>query len=180
MAGRNDEQSATITGLLTHLATGRTGSRGLAELVAAVDDLGSIVAHQLRQMKASGCWAWDTGAVDKPVSSSKLRSWVSVRCVLIFPGKPRSTFEERITLWYAESMADAIALAEAEARDHAEAVGAQYTGLAQGYALVDEPEHAAEVFSLMRDSDLSADAYLDQFFDTGDERQREINGQGSR
>jgi hypothetical protein len=28
------------------------------------------------------------------------------------------------------------------------------------------------VFSLMRDSSLAADDYLDRFFDTGDERQR--------
>ncbi len=91
-------------------------------------------------------------------------------------GEPRSTFEERITLWYAESMADAVALAEAEARDYAVTMGAEYTGLAQGFALVDEPGHGTEVFSLMRDSDLVADAYLDIFFDTGDERQTEING----
>jgi pentatricopeptide repeat protein len=48
--------------------------------------------------------------------------------------------------------------------------------LAQGYAMVDEPEHAAEVFSLMRDSDLATDAYLDRFFDTGDERQGRSTG----
>jgi hypothetical protein len=42
--------------------------------------------------------------------------------------------------------------------------------------MVDEPEHAAEVFSLMRDSDLATDAYLDRFFDTGDERQGRSTG----
>jgi hypothetical protein len=53
--------------------------------------------------------------------------------------------------------------------------GGQYIGLAQCYALTDEPGHAAEIFSLMRDSDLTARAYLDRFFDTGDERQGQLD-----
>jgi hypothetical protein len=103
-------------------------------------------------------------------------SWFSVRCVVGFRGAPRSTFEERITLWYAMDVADAVALAEAEARDYAAAVGGEYTGLAQSYALADEPGHGAEIFSLMRDSELATNAYLDRFFDTGDERQGELDG----
>jgi len=35
----------------------------------------------------------------------------------------------------------------------------------------------AEVFSLLRESDLEPDAYLDAFFDTGTERQTE-SGEG--
>lgn len=102
--------------------------------------------------------------------------WVSVRCVLRFPGDPRSTYEERITLWRDRGMEAAIALAEAEARDYAAAVDAEYAGLAQGYQLEAEPGHGAEVFSLMRDGELHADAYLDAFFDTGSERQQSVNG----
>ena len=34
----------------------------------------------------------------------------------------------------------------------------------------------AEVFSLMRDSDLTPHEYLDHFFDTGDERQGPLEG----
>ncbi|SCG64273.1 hypothetical protein GA0070213_10871 [Micromonospora humi] len=37
--------------------------------------------------------------------------------------------------------------------------------------MFDEWGHGAEVYSLMRDSDLPAGAYLTRFFDTGDERQ---------
>jgi hypothetical protein len=34
--------------------------------------------------------------------------------------------------------------------------------------------HGTEVFSLLRTSDLSVDAYLDRFHDTGNERVRSI------
>jgi hypothetical protein len=88
--------------------------------------------------------------MEKPIPPSTPDSWFSVRCVLRFPGGPRSTFEERVTLWLAPSMTHAVVLAEAEAGDYAGTVGGEYTGLAQAYALVDEPGHGAEVFSLMR------------------------------
>jgi hypothetical protein len=35
-----------------------------------------------------------------------------------------------------------------------------------------EPADGAEIFSLMRDSDLAPEDYLDSFFDTGTEGQR--------
>ena len=39
--------------------------------------------------------------------------------------------------------------------------------------------HGAELFSLLRESDLEPKEYLDAFFDTGDERQGEIGESGS-
>ena len=104
-------------------------------------------------------------------------SWYSVRCVLALGWPPEAageTYEERITLWRASSAKEAIARAEAEALDYAAVIEESpctYTGLAQCYRLVDEPGDGAEVFSLMRDSKLEPDAYLDRFFDTGSERQ---------
>ncbi|BEL06735.1 hypothetical protein Q0Z83_049260 [Actinoplanes sichuanensis] len=62
-------------------------------------------------------------------------------------------------------------MAEAEAGEYAVDVGGEYLGLAQVYTLADEPGHGAELFSLLRDSRLEPAAYLDAFFDTGDERQ---------
>lgn len=97
--------------------------------------------------------------------------WFSVRCVLRFAHGTRSTYEERVTLWRAARTDDAIVLAESEAADYAATVSAEYAGLAQAYALIGEPGHGAEIFSLMRDSDLPPDDYLDAFFDTGEERQ---------
>jgi hypothetical protein len=46
-------------------------------------------------------------------------------------------------------------------------------GLAQAFHLFvgADLDDGAEVFSLMRTSDLPADEYVDRFFDTGDERQ---------
>ena len=97
--------------------------------------------------------------------------WYAVRCLFeAEPGSP-ATYEERVMLWRAEGSDNAIALAEAEAREYSSALGARYLGLAQSYELGDEPSHGAEVFSLMRDSSLDGETYLSQFFDTGRERQ---------
>lgn len=107
-------------------------------------------------------------------------AWYSVRCVLTSGGHLEAvaeTYEERITLWRASSAEEAIARAEAEALEYAAAIEdspSTYTGLAQCYRLVDEPGDGAEVFSLMRDSQLEPDAYLDRFFDTGSERQGKV------
>ena len=98
-------------------------------------------------------------------------AWFSVRCLfLLDPDKP-ATYEERVTVWKAASFDDAIALAEAEATEYAADVDGEYLGLAQAYLMADPLQHGAEVFSLLRDSPLEPNAYLDAFFDTGSERQ---------
>lgn len=110
--------------------------------------------------------------------------WFAVRCVFR-SGWPLPTsseedpcYEERITVWRACDIDEAIAKAEAEAISYAaviEAAPSEYLGLAQAYQLFDAPDHdGAEVFSLIRDSRLSGPAYLDAYFDTGHERQRTI------
>lgn len=104
-------------------------------------------------------------------------SWYAVRCIFAsgWPPGGVQTYEERITLWRAATGNEAIALAEVEARDYAATVMEApdtYLGLAQSYRLAEEPGHGAEVYSLMRTSDLPPDRYLDAFFDTGGERQR--------
>jgi hypothetical protein len=99
--------------------------------------------------------------------------WYGVRCV--FWWDRGGCYEERITLWRAGSFADAIALAEAEAVAYAqdlEDYPRTYVGLAQAYKLADVPGHGAEVFSLLRDSDLAAQEYLSAFFSTGREHQQ--------
>ena len=106
-----------------------------------------------------------------------VKEWYAVRCVFrsawaeSSEGLPPDVhlYEERITLWQASSMEEAIALAEAEAGEYAGEED-DYLDLAQAFKLFDEPTHGAEVFSLMRSSNLEPDAYLDAFFDTGDER----------
>jgi hypothetical protein len=106
--------------------------------------------------------------------------WYAVRCIFRqqfleeLEEADARIFEERITLWRARSDDHAIELAEEEAAEYAALLeaGVEYLGLAQCYRLADEPGHGSEVFSLLRESELDRDAYLDTFFDTGTERQR--------
>ncbi len=103
--------------------------------------------------------------------------WYAVRCVFrsawaeTSEGLPPGVhlYEERVTLWQATSLEEAIALAEAEALEYADEDD-DYLDLAQAFKLFDDPSSGAEVFSLMRSSTLEPDEYLDTFFDTGDER----------
>jgi hypothetical protein len=99
--------------------------------------------------------------------------WYSVRC--LFRHQP-DIYEERITLWRAAGLDEAIALAEADAAEYARDVNdAEYLGLAQAFRLFDTTlESGMEVFSLARDSPLEPSEYLDAYFDTGTERQRRI------
>ena len=97
--------------------------------------------------------------------------WFAVRCVFRWTQPP--TYEERITLWQAESLDDAIARAEAEALAYAKRRNSEYLEMAQAYWIGSvPPADGSEVFSLMRDSELDPDDYLDTFYDTGRERQR--------
>ena len=109
--------------------------------------------------------------------------WYAVRCVFrTTENKPwgptdltagTGAYEERITLWRASSADEAIARAELEANEYAATLGNQYVDFAQAYHLSDLPADGAEVFSLIRYSSLQTDAYLDHFFDTGEERQQQ-------
>lgn len=108
--------------------------------------------------------------------------WFAVRCVIRDAGNHpwgphdladgESAYEERITLWRTASADAAIERAEAEASAYAADIEAEYVGLAQSYELFDEPGDGAEVFSLIRRSQLPPGTYLDSFFDTGNEYQR--------
>jgi hypothetical protein len=97
--------------------------------------------------------------------------WYGVRC--IFQWRGRDCFEERITMWRADSYEEAIHKAEFEAADYAETNDLIYLGLAQGFWVYgNEITQGSEVFSLVRRSDLGVEDYLDTFYDSGDERQR--------
>jgi hypothetical protein len=112
-----------------------------------------------------------TGQIDMAELTPIAQSWFTVRCVLHL--RDRGAYEERITLWRAATFDDAIAHAEREVRDYASQLDTtEYTGLAQVYHLCEPPSEGAEVFSLIRDSQLAPDVYLDAFFDTGSERQQ--------
>jgi hypothetical protein len=104
------------------------------------------------------------------------QGWYTVRCVFrrtSWEGRP---FEERITLWRAESLDDAIELAEREARTYADETGVEYLLFSQAYQLSDgaEPGNGTEVFSLLRDSELAPRNYIDTVFSTGREHTGEL------
>ncbi len=108
---------------------------------------------------------------------SEDEQWFGVRCVFAVGWPPDAvgrTYEERITVWRARTAAEAVERAEAEAEEYAAAIEespSPYLRLAQSYRLEGPPGDGAEVFSLMRTSDLAPSDYLDRFFDTGDEHQ---------
>lgn len=98
-------------------------------------------------------------------------TWFSART--IFRHEDLDTYEERVTLWRARSSEEAIELAEAEADKYCSDGTTTFLGLTQAFQLYDEPGHGAEIYSLMRDSELEPDPYLDAFFDTGHEHQQD-------
>ncbi len=106
-----------------------------------------------------------------------MENWYSVRCIFYFPerskGSEQFLYEERILLWKTESIDEAIKLAEQEAENYSKENECRYLGLAQAYqTYLDEPKSGSEVFALMRDSNFEYEEYLDNYFDTGDERQK--------
>ena len=108
-----------------------------------------------------------------------------VRCILEVPvesiNAKKFLYEERITIWRAESLDDAIDRAEEEARTYCNArEGFKYSGLSQAFWMFQTiEENGVEVFSLLRESDLEIEDYLDRFFSTGDERQQNKKGRTS-
>src|SRR5437868_7614459 len=97
--------------------------------------------------------------------------WYAVRCLFHWR-EPHDSYEERITIWRANSLEEAIELAEQEAAEYGEAGPCDYLNLAQACHLGEEAiQSGAEIFSLLRDSDLAPKDYLNTFFDTGTEHQ---------
>ena len=115
--------------------------------------------------------------------SASSRGWYAVRCVFGEVGSETVdeqgdwTYEERITLWIADSFDAALSLAEAEAAQYASASEVTYLGFAQVFKLGGKPEEGAEVFSVLRSSDLGPNEYLDHFFEAGLEHERIERGQ---
>jgi len=102
----------------------------------------------------------------------------SVRCIVEIPKEEFNSlaylYEERITAWLATDIDQAIDKAITEVKDYCEANGYRFTGLSQAYWMTEQVSlDGVEVFSLLRESDLPSDEYLDAFFSTGNERQAE-------
>jgi hypothetical protein len=96
-------------------------------------------------------------------------SWYGVRCV--FHHRELGVHEERVTLWTAGSLDEAIGCPEAEAGEYCAALGeAEYTGFAEAFRMDAVPGVGAEVFSLTRESELSPDSCVGKSYAMGRER----------
>ena len=97
--------------------------------------------------------------------------WYGVRCVFHWKVWERAPYEERLTIWRAESMDEAIRLAYEEAQEYASENEVICLDFGQAYLIGsgEDPGHGGEVFSLLRDSELEPDDYLRSFFETGTE-----------
>lgn len=101
----------------------------------------------------------------------------AVRCIFLWERRPdqklQYLYEERITLWKASNIDEAIERAEKEAKAYAEDGGYKFLDYSQAYWLFTPVEcDGIEVFSLLRESDLEESHYIDVFFDTGTEHER--------
>ncbi len=96
----------------------------------------------------------------------------AVRCIIELQGDSRllklHRYEERITLWAASDFDSAIKMAEVEAKEYGkEEVGV--LDFAQAFKLYDTviPEkNGAEIFSLIHESDLEPNDFIDRHFET--------------
>ena len=82
-------------------------------------------------------------------------------------------YEERVTVWKADDIDAALDRAIDEAKSYADANGFTYSGLAQAFWMFSRIDvNGVEVFSLLRESDLEIEQYLDSFFSNGHERHK--------
>jgi hypothetical protein len=103
------------------------------------------------------------------------KRWYGARCVFRWrspqPEDGGTSYEERIIVLRAVSFDHAIARAEEEAKTYAVETDADYLDFVTVYELPEDTlGDVTEVFSLLRDSDLTPKAYLNRHFDTGRER----------
>lgn len=107
-------------------------------------------------------------------------SWYSAKCVFRHNAPAGSSgkfaYEERIIVLRADNLADAIKRAEKEAHGYAAGLeGVEYTGFVAAYDLgEDKITDCSEVYSILRDSNLEAEAFLDRYYDDGSERTQHV------
>jgi hypothetical protein len=102
-----------------------------------------------------------------------IAEWYGVRCIFRFLENGGGRYEERITLWRAQSFDHAAELAGQEARRYAEESQEEFLEYSESYWIDRELfELDPEVFSSLRDSDLVPVEYINTFFSTGREHNR--------
>ena len=110
------------------------------------------------------------------------QEWYAAKSVYrhhsVSDGSGQGTFEERVVLLRASNVEDAIARAETEAMAYCGADGGiTYLNFVDVFHLIDDiVGDGTEIYSLVRESDLSDDGYLERFYDSGSERSRPVGG----
>ncbi|MBI1346623.1 DUF4288 domain-containing protein [bacterium] len=105
--------------------------------------------------------------------------WYSARCVFLLQpisqDHSEHLYEERVVLLRAETFDEAFEKAEKEAKDYIAGDPKSRVLFVEVYHLFERKiGDKVEIFSLIRDSPLSPQDYVSQFFDTGKEhRQRD-------
>jgi hypothetical protein len=138
----------------------RTGLPPRGDTTAFLIARGAGTKDALPAASARGHWL----AVEL-IEARQQGTWFGVRCLF----KGAASYEERTTLWRAPDASTAVRLAEHEALEYAKLLDeGQYAGVAQAYELMDLPGHGAEVFSLIRDSNLPTPDYLSRYWPARD------------
>jgi len=103
------------------------------------------------------------------------KEWYAVKCLFSHPTRATPgegvLYEERITLWQAESDKEAFALAESEARIYASEAESEFLTASDAFRLFDATlREGTEVYSTMRSSHLDVDLYRRTFCVTPSDR----------
>ena len=105
--------------------------------------------------------------------SDETRKWFSVRSLYRYSARDaeqKHCYEERVVLFFEHTFEAAIQKAELEGQAHATEMDKELLDLFSAFEIADDSIGiACEVFSLIRNSDLTPNDYIDRMFDTGDE-----------
>ena len=114
-----------------------------------------------------------------PAPSTPQQPWFAAKCLFSHPSRAdnseRFLYEERTTLWRANSFAEAFALAEAEAVEYARDSTCVFVRATDSFHLFDESiGHGSEIWSLMRGSGMEPELYAETFCATSPPSRRDI------
>lgn len=101
--------------------------------------------------------------------------WYAVKCLFSHPGRANpedgTLYEERITLWRADSWNEAFQKAKDEARAYAAESDCKFLSATSAFHLFDGSlGEGTEVWSAMRESNLTPDFYVKTFSETDRDR----------
>jgi len=109
------------------------------------------------------------------INNNSDEPWYGVKCIFQMDIKARiegaNLYEERIVLIKAASFDEAILKAEKEAEEYTKRDDRiTYLGFANAFHIFgNKIKNGSEVYSLIRESKLKPNKYLDKFYDTGTE-----------